>query len=580
VHRRVSAGLLAGAFLLSLLPVVAAARSAEPDPAPSGAPRWAYEASIYHVFVDRFDDGDPSSNVDVDTTLSFDEALKDWMGGDLAGVEERLDHIEDLGFDTIWLGPVYDGKYFHGYHPADFLNVDPNFGTNAQLKQLVEAVHARDMRIVYDFVPNHTSDEHPWFQDAIEEVDGAPRCQDSAFYAYYRFNEDCSDYRSFAGIAELPKLDLMSPDGPAARYLLDEVVPFYLEVIGFDGFRIDHTQGPGSDDPRGPDDNQLFLAALRDLAAGMDGDKYLFGEVWSPRAKIASYVGVLDGALNFPLHDALTATLAGNASLADLDTTVRTDLATYADGFVLTSFLDNHDVQRFVFQAGNDAAARERLKLAFTAQFTLPGSPVVYNGTDIGMGQTANTEAPGGGWVDRWYREPFPWPDADWAHSDSAGFVLQPWHQDVAEQVTALNALRDAQPALIHGTYQTVHAAGDLLLFERNHGDDRLLTVINRGDPRTIDLDELYGAAIPDEVTLTALLGDGEVTSSDASLDVEVAGVSGEVFAVTGDLPPTPNGVDTGTGASAAGLLPWGMAVLLGLAVVALAATIVARRHG
>jgi glycosidase len=351
-------------------------------------------------------------------------------------------------------------------------------------------------------------------------------------------------------------------------------------VIGFDGFRIDHTQGPGSDDPRGPDDNQLFLAALRDLAAGMDGDKYLFGEVWSPRAKIASYVGVLDGALNFPLHDALTATLAGNASLADLDTTVRTDLATYADGFVLTSFLDNHDVQRFVFQAGNDAAARERLKLAFTAQFTLPGSPVVYNGTDIGMGQTANTEAPGGGWVDRWYREPFPWPDADWAHSDSAGFVLQPWHQDVAEQVTALNALRDAQPALIHGTYQTVHAAGDLLLFERNHGDDRLLTVINRGDPRTIDLAELYGAAIPDEVTLTALLGDGEVTSSDASLDVEVAGVSGEVFAVTGDLPPAPNGVDTGTGASAAGLLPWGMAVLLGLAVVALAATIVARRHG
>jgi cyclomaltodextrinase / maltogenic alpha-amylase / neopullulanase len=399
VHRRVSAGLLAGVFLLSLLPVATAARSAEPDPAPSGAPRWAHEASVYHVFVDRFDDGDPSSNVDVDTTLSFDEALKDWMGGDLAGVEERLDHIEDLGFDTIWLGPVYDGKYFHGYHPADFLNVDPNFGTNAQLKQLVEAVHARDMRIVYDFVPNHTSDEHPWFQDAIEEVDGAPRCQDSAFYAYYRFNEDCSDYRSFAGIAELPKLDLMSPDGPAARYLLDEVVPFYLEVIGFDGFRIDHAQGPGSDDPRGPDDNQLFLAALRDVAAGMDGDKYLFGEVWSPREQIASYVGVLDGALNFPLHDALTATLAGDASLADFDKTVRTDLGTYADGFVLTSFLDSHDVQRFVFQAGNDAAARERLKLAFTAQFTLPGSPVVYNGTDIGMGQTANTEAPGGGWV-------------------------------------------------------------------------------------------------------------------------------------------------------------------------------------
>jgi pullulanase-type alpha-1,6-glucosidase len=538
VRRRLSAGLLAGVLLLSLLPVTAVAQTADPDPGADGAPLWAQEASIYHVFVDRFDDGDPS-NVDVDETLDFSEALKSWMGGDIAGVEGRLDHIEGLGFDTIWLGPVYDGKYFHGYHPADFLNVDPNFGTNAELKQLVEAVHARDMRIVYDFVPNHTSDEHPWFQDALGNCD-------SEFAGFYKFlNEDCTDYQSFFGIDELPELDLMTPERPAAQYLLDEVVPFYLEEIGFDGFRIDHAKGPGSADSGGTDDNKLFLGALRELVDGMDGEKYLFGEVWSPREQIASYADVLDGALNFPLYDALAATLARNTSLASLDRAVRADLDINAPGFVSTTFLDNHDTQRFVFQAGNDDAARERLKLAFTAQFTLPGSPVVYNGTDVGMGQTANTEAAGGGWVDRWYREPFPWPDADWAHADSEGFVLQEWHQDVADQVAVLNALRDVEPALIHGTYETVHAAGDLLLFERSDGDDRLLTVINRGGDRTLDLDELYGAAIPDGVSLTALLGEGTVTSSDGSLDVEVAGVSGEVFAVTGDLPAAP-GPDTG----------------------------------
>jgi pullulanase-type alpha-1,6-glucosidase len=542
--RRVTAVLLSFVLILSLLPALAGAAPSDSGATATsdgGAPDWAREASIYHVFVDRFDDGDPSNNVDVDDSLSFDEALKDWMGGDLAGVKDRLGHIESLGFDTIWLGPVYEGAYFHGYHPTDFTNVDPNFGTNEELKDLVEAVHARDMRIVYDFVPNHTSRDHPWFQDALGN------CA-SEFAEYYKFlNEDCTDYQSFFGIDELPELDLMTTDRPAARYLLDEVVPFYLDELGFDGFRIDHAKGPGSEDSEGTVDNQEFLAELYDVAKGIGDDKYLFGEIWSPRAQVATYQDVLDGALNFGLHDALTATLARSTSLATLDTAVRTDLATFDEGFVSTTFLDNHDVQRFVFQAGNDAAARERLELAFTAQFTLPGSPVVYNGTEIGMGQTKNTPlTPGGSdWVDRWYREPFPWPDTTWAHSLADDSELQDWHQDVAEQVAALNGLRAGEPALIYGTYETVHAAGDLLLFERRHGDDRLLTVINRGAERTLDLDELYGAAIPDGVTLTALLGDRTATSSDGSLDVEVAGVSGEVFAVTGDLPPAP-GPDTG----------------------------------
>ena len=540
MDRRVLASLLAGVLVLSVLPLAAVAQPDDPGTLtndPAGAPEWAREASIYHVFVDRFADGDPDNNVDVDTDLSFSEALRNWMGGDLAGVHQRLDHIEDLGFDTIWLGPVYDNKYSHGYHPKDFLDVDENFGDLAELQALIDAVHARDMRIVYDFVPNHTSDEHPWFQEALED------CQNSDYYDYYRFNEDCTEYVSFFGIDELPELDLLSADTPAAQYLLDEVVPFYLDDLGFDGFRIDHAKGPGAEQIDGSD-NQEFLAALRDTVAEMDGDKYLFGEVWSPRDEIAGYQDVLDGALNFPLHDALTTSLAGNASLAGLDSAVRADLDAYDDGFVTTSFLDNHDVQRFVFRAGNDDQARQRLQLAFTAQFALPGSPVVYNGTDVGMGQTANTEIDGG-WVDRWYREPMPLPEAQWAHQDSDGFVLQEFHQDVADTVAALNALRSDQPALIHGDYQTVHASGDLLLFERLHGDDRLLTVINRGGDRSLALDELYGAAIPDGVTLTALLGDGTATGSDGYLDVEVAGLTGEVFTVEGDLPPAP-GPDDG----------------------------------
>ncbi|GGI09630.1 pullulanase-type alpha-1,6-glucosidase [Egicoccus halophilus] len=548
--RRLSAGLLACALLLTALPAVAGAQPVSPDSAArldspgagsaeaQPAPDWARTASIYQVFVDRFRDGDPG-NPDVDPSLDFSEALKDWMGGDVDGVRAGLDHIEELGFDTIWLGPIYDNKYFHGYHPTDFLAVDPNFGDVEAVRALVDEVHDRGLRIVYDFVPNHTSDEHPFF------VDARTRCQDSPYVDWYRFNEDCSDYQKFFGIDELPELDLLTPDTPASRHLLDEVVPFWLEDLGFDGFRIDHAKGPGSVDSEGTDDNQRFLAALRDRVADMEGDKYLFGEIWSPRDAIASYQDTLHGAVNFPLHDAFTSTLAGNASLAGLDGAVRADLAAYDDSFVTPSFLDNHDVQRFVFRAGNDAAARERLQLAITTQFTLPGSVIVYQGTELGMGQTANTEAAEGGWVDRWYREPMPWDDATWPHADSDGFVLQRPDEDVAALVQDLNALRDTEPALADGEYRTVHAAGDLYLFERVSDAQRLLTVINRGGARAVDLAELYGAEVPAGVALAGLLEGGTATSSDGGLELALDTRDAEVFEVTGALPPAPGPDDT-----------------------------------
>jgi hypothetical protein len=463
------------------------------------------------------------------------------MGGDLAGCRgaPRPHRVARLRHDLA--RPGLRGRTSTATtRPTSSTSTRTSAPTRSS-KQLVEAVHARDMRIVYDFVPNHTSASTPGSRtrSATARTARTPTSTSSTRTAPTTSRSSAS--------TSCPSSTCMTPDRPAARYLLDEVVPFYLEDLGFDGFRIDHAKGPGSEDSEGTVDNQLFLAALRELVDGMEGEKYLFGEIWSPRvADRRATPDVLDGALNFPLHDALSPRWpATPRSPRSTTPCARTSTPTPTASCDELPRQPRRPALRL--PGRQRRRARERLKLAFTAQFTLPGSPVVYNGTDIGMGQTANTEAAGGGWVDRWYREPFPWPDADWAHSGSDGFVLQEWHQDVADQVADLNALRDAEPALIHGTYETVHAAGDLLLFERSHGDDRLLTVINRGGDRTLDLDELYGAAIPDGVTLTALLGDGTVTSSDGSLDVEVAGVSGEVFAVTGDLPPAP-GPDTGPG--------------------------------
>ncbi|MCC5950070.1 MAG: pullulanase-type alpha-1,6-glucosidase, partial [Nitriliruptoraceae bacterium] len=542
MRRRALAGLTSLLLLLSILPGAALAEPATPgsDGAatsdtddPGGAPAWARDASIYHVFVDRFDDGDPA-NPDLDPSLSYDDALKDWMGGDLQGVIDRLDHIDALGFDTIWLGPVYEGKYFHGYHPADFTAVDANFGDEATLRALVDAVHARDMRIVYDLVPNHTSDEHPWFVDVLEH------CEDSDYFEHYRFStcdaaSGTYDYATFFGIDELPELDLIDPSSPAATYLLDEAVPFWLDDIGFDGFRIDHAKGPGSLDSEGNDDNQAFLAAMRDRVADMDGDKYLFGEIWSPRGAIASYQDTLDGALNFPLHDAMVSAFADGAPLTGLHNALLADADAYDDGYVLTTFLDNHDVQRFVHRAGNDEAARDALALALTAQFALPGSPVVYNGTELGLGQTANTPDADGEWVDRWYREPMPWPDASWTHD----VPVLTTSDAIPPLVTSLNEVRADSDALRRGAYVPVIVGSDLLVFERTAGDDRVVVALNRGDARTIDLTEAYGE-VADEVSLAGLFGEnvaGETTTAtDGTLTLDLAAGSGAIWQIDGPL--------------------------------------------
>jgi glycosidase len=522
--RRLLMSLLAAALVLSLMPALAAAQT-DDGGATASAPEWAREASIYHVFTDRFRDGDPANNIDVDPSLDFSEALRDWMGGDLAGVVEGLDHIEGLGFDTVWLGPVYENAYFHGYHPIDFTGVDANFGTVEELAELVAAVHERGMRIVYDFVPNHSSDQHPWFQDVLE------RCQDSERFAFYQFNEDCSEYETFFGIDELPVLDLTSADTPAAAYMLDEVVPFYLETLGFDGFRIDHAEGPSLE----------FWAAFRSVIEAMDGDKYAFGEVWASRSTIAEYQEVLHGALNFPLHDAFKSAIARDGDMARIDREVRADLAAYDEGFVRTSFVDNHDVQRFVHAAGNDDEARERLQQAFVTQFTLPDSPVVYYGTEVGMGQTANTEAPDGGWVDRWYREPMPWPDDHvWAHEGTDGWNEQPWDTDVADLVAELNALRDERPVLVHGDYRPAGPSRNTLAFERHDEDERLLVLIDRAGARDLSVADLVAADIPDGVTLTGLLSGATATSSDGDLVLPVGARHAEVYEVTGDLPVAP----------------------------------------
>lgn len=128
-------------------------------------PKWFDNSVVYQIFIDRF--------------AGF-ESTEGWtrpkfIGGDLQGIIDKLDYIEELGVDVIWISPFYETSAYHGYHITDYFSVEPNFGTEEDLEELIEEVHSRDMKIIADFVPNHCSWEHPYFIDAQENEDSKYR---------------------------------------------------------------------------------------------------------------------------------------------------------------------------------------------------------------------------------------------------------------------------------------------------------------------------------------------------------------------------------------------------------------------
>ncbi len=442
---------------------------------------WPADAVLYHVFVDRFADGDaPGTQVaghpdDPD----YPAALTDWMGGDLAGIEARLDHVIATGANTLWLSPVNTGPSFHGYHPTDLLDVDPRFGNIEGLRRVVRAAQDRDIRVVYDLVLNHTSNRHPWFLDAQDA------CEDSAFYEWYRFT-DCPDsYAAFAGLAELPELDLDHP--PARGFVFDEVLPFYLDDIGVDGFRLDHVEGPSRDFWR------TFAAELAERWP----NTLVLGEVWAQPATIDSYGDVLDAATAFPFRDRLLATFARGGDAR----AVAMPVATWLDDDGLPdaalprrqTYLSSHDQSRFAHEADGDL---DRLTAAYAAILTAPGLPTIYYGDEVGMRQTdALPEA--ADFADRWFREPMPWDQERWSV----------WDRRTLERVSSFARARTTEPALHAGRYSEVVGEGPVWVFERAHDEDRLLVAINTAE---VDID-LKGLLTDVGWDDTAMLDSAEV---------------------------------------------------------------------
>lgn len=322
------------------------------------APEWSQKAILYHIYLDRFFTGEGR-------LWNPAQSVTDFYGGTLRGVLEKLDYLQALGVNTLWLSPLFASPTAHGYDATDLCTVEPRLGTNQDLIDLITAAHARGIRILLDFVPNHWSNQHPTFLEA--QNDPA-----SPYRDWYLWRNYPEEYESFFDVKTMPKINLRY-GSPARAHLLD-VARFWLEQ-GVDGYRLDHADGPALD----------FWADFRRVCQQTNPDSWLFGEVVKPPSVQRTFYGNLHGQLDFALARALRETFALKTwNLAAFDAFLTAHEAYFPAGFSRPAFLDNHDMNRFFTIAGNDP---NRLKLAALVLFTLSAPPILYYGTETGLSQ-------------------------------------------------------------------------------------------------------------------------------------------------------------------------------------------------
>ena len=452
------------------------------------APEGIYGSTIYHVFVDRFARGGsfktkpdavrvPGRWKEIPEFPEYAGApLKNntFFGGDLKGVEKKLDYIASLGVGAIYLSPIFESVSNHKYDTADYTRVDSMFGGERALKSLIRAARERGIAIILDGVFNHTGADSVYFNrygryDSI----GAYNSVDSEFYPWFDFQHHPDKYTCWWDIEILPRIN---PDIPECRnFFTGEggVIEKWRE-LGVYGFRLDVADELSDD----------FISAIKDKLAEK-GESILYGEVWEDASnKIAYdkrkqyYLGrELDGVMNYPLRTGLIDFIRDGRF--DRLRYALTEVLENAPDRVLHSqmnLLGTHDTERIITVLGAEsgeghtnaelcrmrmtaeqrAQARARLKMAYTALATLPGIPTIFYGDEAGLE----------GYHDPFNRMPYPWGRED---------------KELLMHYRLLGGIRESNPVYKKGAFELIELSGDLLIYSRKEKGEVFLTVVNRG---------------------------------------------------------------------------------------------------
>lgn len=444
------------------------------------APEWAQDAMLYQVFVDRFspEEGNPWKQA---------QSLSGFYGGRIKGITQKLGYIQESGFNTIWISPIFPSPSHHGYDATDLFSIEPRLGSMQDFAELVEGAHQKGMRILLDFVPNHISDQHPFFQDALKNPA-------SPYRNWFTFLSWPDEYETFFGVKELPQMNLQNAE---ARQYMIEAACFWLQQ-GVDGFRVDYAIGPA----------QEFWAEFRKATRKVNGNCWTFGEVVDPPDEQVAFSGLLDGCLDFLLLEAIRQTIAFEKwNAARFASFLDRHEAYFPPGFSRPSFLDNHDMNRFLWAAEGEV---QKLKLAALCQFTLGGMPVVYYGTEVGLSQERDVRQGTLG-IPEESRLPMIW-------GEKQNDDLRRYYQALAETRKELDCLR-------RGTRETVYCDDHLFVYQRRSATSQALILLNLGSEK-----QTYSLGL-EGLQIRIKTGEVETFPANPSGEVVLGGWSGVIFA-------------------------------------------------
>jgi len=436
-------------------------------------PEWVRDAVFYQIFPDRF-----ARSHSVPKPSHLDEwgatpTRHGYQGGDLVGVVERLDYLQDLGVNAIYFTPIFQSASNHRYHTHDYEKVDPMLGGDAALRRLLDEAHARGMRVVLDGVFNHASRGFFQFHDILEN--GA----DSAYLDWFSVNEFPLNayerekqpaYKAWWGLPALPKFNT---DTPAVREFLLTVGRKWID-FGIDGWRLDVANEI---------DDDSFWQEFRRRVRGGNPEAYIVGEVWVESTRWLNQGDMWDAVMNYPFtraciaffigptvdEDQLRPTALYPAGPNDVETFRRNlerlqGIYPWGVSSVLLNLLSSHDMARFLTLARGDLSA---LRLATLFQMTYPGAPSIYYGDEIGIA----------GGHDPLNRGAFPWQ----AHES--------WDMNLLHEFQRLIALRKAHPALRRGTFTILYAARDVFAYARQYDGETFVIALNASrETRRIDI--------------------------------------------------------------------------------------------
>lgn len=362
---------------------------------------------------------------------SFCDSNDDGVG-DFKGIISKLDYLNDgdpnggndLGIDGIWLTPINPSESYHKYSVEDYKAVDKEFGTLDDFKTLLKEADKRGINVILDLVLNHSSDQHPWFVKACQEVKEGKLDGYAQYYHIVKKDDevgsstylriDGTDYYYEANFDKsMPELNLSNEK---VREEIKDIMKFWLDM-GVSGFRLDAIKYYDT----GGDDGQEFCKWLVDTAKDIKKDAYIVGENWSGTSQIADWYSTgIDSQFNFPMSQAIgtyeTAVRSGDAN--KLCNSVKSWGETIADkneNAIDCSFLSNHDISRSGAALGKNL---QNEKMAAMSYMLSPGNPFIYYGEEVGLlGSTDN---------DGSYRLPMPWNGTEWEniHLPSIAFSI------------------------------------------------------------------------------------------------------------------------------------------------------------